>query len=797
MNDAAIFSMDLSVIVESITCPITGDIMTDPVQGNDGQTYERSAIIRALSIKLESPITRAHMTESDLKVNASIRFLCDKYHEGAFGESTNMATTPPKIFADKINIIHTISKNSDNKMMLTFDVDPASMPEPVDGQVSHLSQDVVLVIDHSGSMNSPVTAKDENGNDLENGLSIQDIVNHAARTVAKSLDKNSRLGVVIFDNQIVTLFDLMLMTERNCSIALGQISNIKPNGQTNLWHAIEAALKMLNKRDDKTRNGHIMALTDGAPNIKPARGEVETLKRLRKTLNFTSPIYTFGFGYKLERGLLYDLSKYANGGNGHIPDGGMIATVFCNFLGIILSTIVLNLQINITYSEDVNFTEMDPVMGDFAYNIDSTDKSGRSVIVDIGTVQLGQMRNIVMNTDASWMRKPFSYYYTYKIGGQSYKSYNIEVDVSKCELNENIVNIHIARCFAVEMLRKIVNHKTVGENNEATKCYTQIEEYYASRQLFDPLSKGILNNLKDQVKLTLSNNGYYQKWGEFYIDQLSRSMNQQVKPNFKDQACPFGGDVFTDLVDKASDVFDTLTPPEPSLINQTRSVCSSSGTFVSAPAPTRTPTLAAYNNSNTPCFIGECNISMVDGSYKMVKDLVKGDFVRSLLNPYDSNSNVVGARVVCVLQTNIIDGITEIVTFDGGPKGITPWHPTMVGDSWMFPCNLGKSNKVSCSAVYSIILDDYHTCMIDDVWCITLAHGYMMGILDHSYFGTSAVTNDLMKLPGWNNGRVIIDNNCIIRDHITNMICGIKVNDDNHDDNHDDKDRGAYFEIFG
>ena len=54
--------MSNSVIIESISCPITGEVMIDPVQGKDGQTYERSAILRALSIKLESPITREPMS---------------------------------------------------------------------------------------------------------------------------------------------------------------------------------------------------------------------------------------------------------------------------------------------------------------------------------------------------------------------------------------------------------------------------------------------------------------------------------------------------------------------------------------------------------------------------------------------------------------------------------------------------------------------------------------------------------------------------------------------------------------
>ena len=51
MDKMSMDKMSIDAIIESITCPITADIMTDPVQGNDGQTYERSAIIQALNIK--------------------------------------------------------------------------------------------------------------------------------------------------------------------------------------------------------------------------------------------------------------------------------------------------------------------------------------------------------------------------------------------------------------------------------------------------------------------------------------------------------------------------------------------------------------------------------------------------------------------------------------------------------------------------------------------------------------------------------------------------------------------------
>ena len=50
-------------------------------------------------------------------------------------------------------------------------------------------------------MRTSVEAKDATGNVHENGFSIQDIVNHVAKTIAKTLDENSRLAI-IFDDQL-------------------------------------------------------------------------------------------------------------------------------------------------------------------------------------------------------------------------------------------------------------------------------------------------------------------------------------------------------------------------------------------------------------------------------------------------------------------------------------------------------------------------------------------------------------------------------------------------------------------
>ena len=745
-------------IIQSITCPITADIMRDPVQGNDGQTYEREAIVQALSIKSESPITRAYMTVADLQVNSAIRFLCDKYHAGQLGPSEPRVKTPPKISTDKIAINHSVSKNSDGQTMLKFGVDPESMPS---GLVNgHLPQDLVVVLDRSGSTNQAVEATAADGNKLENGMSILDIVKHGAATLIQSVDPNSRVAIVVFDDRIEIVFELMPMTEMNRTRAIASLTSIQPRNSTNIWGATEKAIQILNDREDKSRAGNIVVLTDGSPNVRPARGEVETLKRLRKSLNFTSPIYMFGFGYNLERSLLYDMAKHGGGGNGHICDGGMIATVFCHSIATILSTVAVNLQLHITYGENVNFIEHGPVMGDFVYNVD--EKNSRQVVVDLGTILIDQARHIIMNTEH--LKSNFKYCYTYKIGGQSYKSEECVVNVSNLPIDNVGVNSNVGRFVTVEMIREIINLKTVCDHATANAMFEQLEAYFTSRKMSDKLSQGILANIngtktgEGQIKLAVTNNAFFLRWGEFYLDQLSRSLNQENKPNFRDPACPFGGDIFEKLVDKSSDVFDTIPPPTPSR----------------GAAPPRD--MSSYNSQSvdTSCFTGTSLIVMADGSRKCMADLKKGDSVCALSDPYNMGSEIVFPRVVCILKTVIPSGKAELVTLGDGLK-ITRWHPVLMPNGWEFPEDLRPGSMEDCDAVYSVLLDGFHNCMINNIWCIGLGHGYDKGILAHEYFGTERVVDDMRQMDGWDAGCVVIEPSWIMRDSITTRIIGLRA----------------------
>jgi serine/threonine protein kinase len=64
--------------IESLKCPITGEIFQDPVIAQDGHTYERKAITEWLQRNASSPMTSEPMDISTLRTNHIVRKMIDE-----------------------------------------------------------------------------------------------------------------------------------------------------------------------------------------------------------------------------------------------------------------------------------------------------------------------------------------------------------------------------------------------------------------------------------------------------------------------------------------------------------------------------------------------------------------------------------------------------------------------------------------------------------------------------------------------------------------------------------------------
>ena len=65
-------------LARDLTCPITGDILKDPVVATDGHTYERAAIERWLTDHQTSPLTNAPLASKQLVPNLRLRAIAEE-----------------------------------------------------------------------------------------------------------------------------------------------------------------------------------------------------------------------------------------------------------------------------------------------------------------------------------------------------------------------------------------------------------------------------------------------------------------------------------------------------------------------------------------------------------------------------------------------------------------------------------------------------------------------------------------------------------------------------------------------
>jgi hypothetical protein len=264
-----------------------------------------------------------------------------------------------------------------------------------------------------------------------------------------------------------------------------------------------------------------------------------------------------------------------------------------------------------------------------------------------------------------------------------------------------------------------------------------VEEIKTYKTVFtDDLVLDCSDNVDDSLGQIYKayNPRYYNTWGKHYIYSVISALNNRLCLNFKDKAVQhFKTPEFEGFQRIIENIFTSIQPPKP---------------ISGGPISTQQFTQTFYNSSGG-CFLEGTLIKVLgedEVCYMNVASVVPGTTVVTHKGL---------AQVKCVLKLKYSGPICRI-----GSTAVTEFHPVFFSDEqWVYPGESDKFRKehVQDVYVYDFILDQHHTVKLFNLYAVTLNHGFAAPVVQHDYFGTERVVEDLMKHPGWTSGYVQLD----------------------------------------
>lgn len=599
--------------------------------------------------------------------------------------------------------------------------------------------------------------------------------------------------------------------------AIKLVEGMSARGGTNLYDGLMRGIKLADNVIDTSGDAGIpgweealpaavgmssavFLLTDGVPNISPPRGIVQMLDRYVKRRGLDCSVVTFGFGYNLDSHLLHEIAVRGGGQFNFIPDSQLLGTVFVHAISNLLSTGCKKVSLRLELGEEAarRGVVLDNDSVSQAYK--GITSGGSEVRVELGTVQLGQSRDIpvsvsmggsegVTGPDREPLVRAVVEYTTLggsrgaaECSGLLWESEGEEeagVNNSSERLKEFRCR-HRSRLLVVDCLSEVVRRRPEmfdHAGSAVSELVASLSELASNHGCDNALSSsclGLKEDVEGEVWTAVSRKDWFTRWGVHYLTSLSRAHLLQLCCNFKDPGLQsYGGRLFDKLRDEADEVFLGL----PLL-----SVAETNGGGGQMPYPTGFGTgmswSMSYHNSADPCVSADARIRMADGSLKKAGEIVKGDVVETRVA---GGAVRASAAVACVLET--VPGKSGVLTppmveVGGGVDGaraarVTAWHPVRAGDgaAWQFPAAVGRVLRRAERGLFSFVLEE-GVCVVMEggVQAVTLGHGMEGPVVGHRYLGTCRVVRDLMGFGGWETGRVVVESGGMRREG--QRICG-------------------------
>jgi hypothetical protein len=711
---------------------------------------------------------------------------------------------------------------------LLVKIRPPPPPANTSRLAPHTPCDVVLVVDVSGSMAAEANVP---GEAERTGLSVLDLVKHAAKTILESMDSRDRLGIVTFGARSTVVQGLMSVAYENRKTMLDNIDSMRANGATNLWHGILDGFKVLREAPRSHNVPALMVLTDGLPNhMCPSVGYIP---KLRSMGPFPGTIHTFGFGYRLRSGLLKSIAEVGGGGYAFIPDAGMIGTVFVHAAANLQSTFATGANLRLTFPADLDIESAAGESGEQrpAALVDADDGDGAAKVLDIalGNLQYSQPRDILLRVAnlpsapagitappplvrASVLfhraASPIAPPARSTSSGWSHFSASLRrkapappppsrVAVARslldpADLPAAELAYHESRARICRFLSDLF---PASPKDGERRCRKLDADTYASlpdslallvadlparaHSQRDDANASLVEDLvgddpHGQVSLAVNDQDHFRRWGVHYLLSYLDAHTRQACNSFKDPGpLLYGAEspLFLACRDRLDAAFDRLPAPQPSADGPP----AWHATGIYGPSSHTTMpgfSMSSYNRCSAPCFAAATPVELACGATVPISRLRRGTRVRTPAGP---------RRVAMVLKTPVHSQILCRV----GDLVVTPWHPISRDGykTWSFPARVADGPVVYTGAIYSVLLQqgrrpDAHAIRVAGAWGVTLGHGVTRGgdVRAHEFLGNWVTVAKTLAALG-PDARGVVVGGGVEKDQVTGRVCGFKAPD--------------------
>jgi uncharacterized protein YegL len=711
--------------------------MLNPVIASNGVSYDRSSIDTYFAgfqpeQEIVSPSDNSSTIERTVFPNIMLKEQIRHYIESI--EPRSM-----------VNISHSISHFSggpdDRTINKTLVLTIVPTPKAISNRP--VGNDIVFVIDVSGSMATGVVALDAANGESGYKLSRLDLVKHATLATSKMLGPNDNMCIVTYSTTSKVALDFTSMNDQGKTMAADVIKTIREENSTEFCPALVCAFDTIHRKSAAGRHVSILFLTDGEPSDNPTTIMQELEHQMRNITNTT--LSTFIFGNNANSHLLKSMSETGQGMYSFIPDASMIGTVFSNFIANVKDTVIPCAKITVDTFSGCHIGI--PRTVNIINNIHSRTPKNICYHLTINEDQQTLPFEIVITVDINDIK------HTYKVTS------TVDKNVQQVAVQNMRLKFIRDIAMAAESITSIaVSQQIIDDLRRSIKT---LMTTYPSNPFLDGMLRDLESSNPDEAQLTkaFSQMGWRDSWGRHYALSVIRANMLEETSNYKTPSiAPYANVEFERIRDLADATFVTLPPPEPSIKPVGRN------TYV--PSANAANNLAA--NFYGGCVSGESMVDTTRGQIK-VYDIRKGDQVIHSCGV---------STVLCVVEHFVgVEDVDFVVMGANQRLKITPWHPVRMPNTHesVFPiqCPDVKTVVDNPTRVFNLVMvpGDMPWYRIDGVECVSVGHGQMDDpILSHPYYAEKII-DDLKELKGWDTGYVIMCGKKV-RDTTTGLVSG-------------------------